>query len=60
MSLENVYELLGTREIPGTQEELEVLCIRIRELTELNGEEWVRLNSKKLLAEWDFVLLQGL
>jgi hypothetical protein len=56
LSLEKVGDLLGTQEIPGSENELKVLCVRIRELVELNGEVWVRQNSQKLLGEWDYIV----
>ena len=56
LSLEKVFDLLGKREIPGSAKELEMLCIRIRELVELNGENWVNANRKKLLAEWEYIV----
>ena len=58
LSLEKVSDLLGTQEIPGSENELKVLCIRIRELVEMNGEDWVRQNRQKLLDEWDYIIRQ--
>ena len=52
MTLEEVYTLMGTRKIPGTPQELDMLCIRIRELKEANGEQWVKENRRRLLQEW--------
>ena len=52
MTLEEVYTLMETREIPGTPKELEILCIRIRELREKNGENWIKENRSRLLQEW--------
>ena len=56
MTLEEVYTLMGTREIPGTPKELNILCTRIRELRKMNGEEWVKENCSRLLQEWDQTL----
>jgi hypothetical protein len=38
LSLEKVSKLLGTRDFPGSENELKILCVRIRELLEMNGE----------------------
>jgi hypothetical protein len=59
-SLEKVSELLGTQELPGSENELKILCVRIRELLEMNGEDWVRQNRDKLLDEWDYIVRQGI
>ena len=56
LSLEKVSDLLGQQEIPGSENELKILCVRIRELVEMNGEDWVRQNSQKLLQEWDYIV----
>ena len=56
LSLEKVNDLLGNQEIPGSENELKMLCVRIRELVQMNGEEWVRQNSQKLLDEWDYII----
>ena len=60
MSREKLFDLLGTRDIPGTPDELKILWIRIRELGELNGEEWIRRNSQRLLSEWEYARCLGL
>ena len=56
LSLEKVHDLLGKQKIPGSEKELNMLCVRIRELVEMNGEDWVRQNRKKLLDEWDYIV----
>jgi len=56
LSLEKVCELLGTTEIPGNEKELQVLCIRMGELLELNGEQWIRENRSMLLEQWQRML----
>ena len=56
LSQKKLFDLLGTRGIPGTPEELKLLAVRIRELVELNGEQWVRKNSQRLLSEWAYAL----
>ena len=59
LSLEKVFDLLGKGDIPGSDAELEKLCIRIRELVESNGEHWVKENRQKLLLEWNYIVRQG-
>ncbi|MEJ2165566.1 MAG: hypothetical protein P8X90_08550 [Desulfobacterales bacterium] len=60
LSLEKVFHLLGQSEISGSEQELAKLCIRIGELVEMNGENWVRANRKKLLAEWEYIVREGI
>ena len=60
LSLEKVRDLLGKNEIPGSDKELEKLCIRIRELVDANGEDWVREKWQELLLEWDYIVRQGI
>jgi hypothetical protein len=52
LSLEKVFELLGTRNIPGNSSELGVLSQRLAELRELNGEPWILENRATLLDQW--------
>ena len=59
-SIRKVYELLNTRQIAGNPEQLRKLCIRIGELTEINGEEWVRRHRRQLLREWEYAIERGL
>jgi len=56
LSPEKVFELLGTAEIPGNDKELEILRIRMGELLELNGEDWIRENRRMLLEQWQRVV----
>jgi hypothetical protein len=56
LSLEKVFELLGTRDIPGNEKELAVLRTRLGELRELNGEPWIRANRAALLGQWNRVV----
>jgi hypothetical protein len=56
LSLEKVRELLGTTEIPGDRREIDVLCVRMGELLELNGEQWIRANRRMLLEQWQRVV----
>ena len=60
LSLEKVCHLLGKSEIAGSDKELEKLCIRIRELVDANGEDWVREKRQELLLEWDYIVRQGI
>ena len=59
-SLEKVFELLGTSRIAGSEKELAKLCNRIHELTQLNGEDWVKQNRQKLLNEWEYIVREGI
>ena len=60
LSLDKVFELLGRDDIPGSEKELAKLCTRIRELVEANGRDWVKKNQKKLLAEWEYIVREGI
>jgi hypothetical protein len=59
LSLEKVFDLLGRYDIPGSEKELKKLCTRIRELVEANGQDWVKKNRQKLLAEWEYIVRKG-
>lgn len=56
LSLEKVCELLGTTDLPGDEKEQQVLAVRMGELLELNGEEWIRENRRRLLDQWQQVV----
>lgn len=56
LSPAKIFDLLETRDIPGSPKELNMLCVRIGELVELNGEAWVKENRQKLLDEWDYIV----
>jgi hypothetical protein len=60
LSLQAVFKLLGTQNIPGSTQELKILCARISELAELNGEQWIRENRQKLIDEWYYIVRQGI
>jgi hypothetical protein len=60
LSLEKVFSLLGTQHINGSEKELKILCIRIGELVESNGEEWVTESRQSLLDEWEYIVSQGI
>jgi len=51
-AIERICLLLGTRDVPGTPEQLEMLSIRLQELAELNGPEWVARHRDRLLSQW--------
>ena len=60
LKLDIVFRLLGTQNIPGSPKELEILSIRITELVQLNGEQWIRENRQKLIDEWYYIVRQGI
>ncbi len=60
LQLDVIYKLLGTHNIPGSPQELEILSIRITELVQANGEQWVRKNRQKLIDEWYYIVRQGI
>jgi hypothetical protein len=60
LSLEKVFDLLGKSEISGSDKELGKLCIRVRELVESNGEDWVKENRQELLFEWEYIVRKGI
>lgn len=60
LSLEKVFRLLGEQHIKGSDRELKMLCVRIGELVELNGEEWVKESRQTLLDEWEYIVNQGI
>ncbi len=60
LSLEQVCDLLGQSDIPGSAKELEKLCIRIHDLAKANGEDWVIENRQKLLSEWHYIIQHGI
>ena len=59
LSLEQLLRLFDTQHIKGSEKELKILCIRIAELVELNGEDWVRTSRQSLLDEWEYIVSQG-
>ncbi len=60
LSLEKVLSLLGAQYIKGSDKELKILCIRIGELVDLNGEDWVKASRQTLLDEWEYIVSQGI
>ena len=60
LSLEKVFSLLGAQHIKGSEKELKILCTRVGELVELNGEDWVKQSRQSLLDEWEYIVSQGI
>jgi hypothetical protein len=56
LSLEKMNDLLGTQKLQGSEKELEILRVRIGELIDMKGEDWVWQNRVKLLDEWDYIV----
>ncbi len=52
ISLETLFDLLGTTDLPGSEPEREALCRRIGELLDLNGADWVRGKREMLIEQW--------
>jgi hypothetical protein len=60
LALEKVFELLGTNDIAGSEKELAKLCIRVRELVDANGADWLKQNRQNLLKEWEYIVQHGI
>ena len=60
LTLDTVFKLLGTQNIPGSAKELEILSIRITELVHINGEQWIRDHRQQLIDEWYYIVRQGI
>ncbi|MFO7706936.1 MAG: hypothetical protein R6V84_02100 [Desulfobacterales bacterium] len=58
ISLETLFDLLGTTDIPGSEAERKALCTRIGELMDLNGAAWIRENRGVLIEQWQSVVEQ--
>jgi hypothetical protein len=59
-TLDNVRELLGTSNIPGSPEELEVLVKWTHRLAKQKGTNYVRRYRRRLYKDWKHVLEVGL
>ncbi len=59
LSMDQVYNLLGWEELPGTRDEREVLRIWIDELAQNKGEEWVRRHRVMLRDQWRYFVKHG-
>ena len=56
MTLERVYDLLGTTEIPEVEEHQEFFLEAVQDMVERNGEDWMRQNKDYLLDNWEHTL----
>jgi hypothetical protein len=59
-SLDKVKDLLGTENIPGSPEELEVLTQWTQGLAHQKGEQYVRKCRKRLYKDWESIRRPGL
>jgi hypothetical protein len=51
--------LLGQR-LPGTEAERKELLYTLSDLVDEEGEDWVKLNKDRLLAEAQFIVDEGI
>ena len=58
--LDKVKDLLGTENIPGSPEELEVLTQWTQGLVHQKGEQYVRKCRKRLYKDWESIRRLGL
>jgi hypothetical protein len=56
---EKALRLLGTDEIPGRPSQQEKFFVRILELAQANGEQWVRAHRRTLMEQWKQALEKG-
>ena len=59
LSEDKAIGLLGVEKIAGTDAQRQKLFLRLGELVELNGEQWVRDNKEQLIREWETIIQQG-
>jgi hypothetical protein len=59
ISQEKLKSLLETDDIPGSPDQQRKLRVRIGELLEINGENWVRENRHALLEQWRCLVEKG-
>ncbi|MBW1697849.1 MAG: hypothetical protein JRH18_19975 [Deltaproteobacteria bacterium] len=59
LTLEDVYELLGTKDIPGDDHELKVLTNWTEDLIKRNGTNWIKEHRDLLLNQWEWCLEMG-
>lgn len=59
ISEDKAIGLLGVEKIAGTAAQRQKLSLRLGELVELNGEQWVRDNKEQLIREWEYIIQQG-
>lgn len=60
MEIEKLSHYWDQEEIPGNKSQLTVFAVRVSELMELNGEQWVFDNRERLLSEWKLALRLGI
>lgn len=60
MSRDAIFALLGSDDLPGSEEEQAILVQRIEALVRLNGEAWVVNHRRKLIQEWRYIVERGI
>ncbi len=60
LTTENIKDLLGTAQIPGSPDEQKILLHWAQALIDTRGEEYVRKYRRKLIRDWRIVLAIGL
>jgi hypothetical protein len=60
LSLEEIKRLLEAESLPGSRQQLCKLRVRITELAQLNGTQWIHENRMKLRREWQMLINKGL
>ncbi len=56
LTTDQLKEMLNTSVIKGSPEQVRILAIRVKELCQLNGKEWVATNADLLLDQWERIL----
>ena len=56
LTADQLKQILRTPVIKGTPEQIRLLALRVNELRDLNGKEWVAANAGQLLEQWERVL----
>lgn len=56
ITLEKAKELLGVKELPGTEKAIKEMLETTQELIDRHGEQWIRDNKKRLLWEWEEIV----
>ena len=60
LTLDDVLKLLGTKSIPGSPEEQEVLVQWTEYLAQNKGEKYIRKYRKRIFRDWQNILEYGL
>ena len=60
LSVDQLYNLLGWEELPGTRDEPEGLRIWIDELAQNKGEEWVQRHRVMFRDQWRYLVKHGI